>query len=184
MKNDEQLVLDYLNGDDRALPALINRHIKTIYNFVYRLSGNAEEAEDSTQETFVKMWKNLKKYRHGKNFKTWLFSIAHNAAIDSLRKRKTIAFSNFENEEGENAFTETLVDPEPLPDKVSEKTQDKQFLETRLAKLPHRYREVLILHYHEHLTFDEIGKILRSPLDTVKSQHRRALGMLRKLLVG
>ena len=181
-RNDQQLIADYLNGDDGAITILIDRHLKTVFNFTYRLIGKQEEAENIAQETFLKMWRNLKKYRQGENFKTWLFTIARNTAIDWLRKKKSIAFSNFENEKDENAFAESLTDPEPLPDEIFARAEEKTLLDNALKKLSISEREVLLLHYSEHLTFDEIGKILEKSLNTVKSRHRRALIELRQHL--
>jgi len=187
---DNDLIAKYLKGDEDALPALINRHLKTIYNFCYRMLGNSQDAEDVTQETFVKAWRHLKKYRHGENFKTWLFAISRNTAIDLLRKKKRLVFSDFsakggsafggENEEW--SFLDTLADKEPLPDESIIRAADEQILENLLQQLPLHYREVLLLYYHHDITFDEIGIILDKPLNTVKSQHRRGLAALRDLL--
>lgn len=186
-RNDQQIIADYLNGDEEAITLLIDRYLKSIFNFTYRLVGKPEDAEDITQETFLKMWRNIKKYRQGENFKTWLFTIARNTAIDWLRKKKSVAFSDFsahdgENDEDYNSFAESLIDPEPLPDEIFVKAEEKAFLENSLSKLSLINRETLLLYYNEHFTFDEIGKILGKSLNTVKSRHRRALMELRKIL--
>ncbi|KKR44857.1 MAG: RNA polymerase, sigma-24 subunit, ECF subfamily [Parcubacteria group bacterium GW2011_GWA1_40_21] len=179
-RNDQELIINCLNGDDATIAILIDRHIKPVFNFAKRLVGKSEDAEDIAQETFIKMWRNLKKYRGGENFKTWLFTITRNTAIDLLRKRKNFAFSDFERDGEKNPFVETLTDPEPLPDEIFAKAEEKTFLDGVLKKLSLPQREILLLHYGEHLTFDEIGKILGEPLNTVKSRHRRALLELRK----
>lgn len=185
-RNDNQLIADYLNGDEKALPIIINRHLRPIYNFIYRFAGNTQDTQEITQETLLKMWRGLKKYRQNESFKAWLYTIARNATIDWLRKKKNqsknSAFSNFENEFGENSLEDSIADPAPLPEELIAKTEEKIFLENALNKLPILYREVLLLHYKEYFTFDEIAKILNKPLNTVKSQHRRALIILRKLL--
>ena len=181
-KNDQQLIADYINGEDKALTALIDRHLKSVFNFAHRFVGKSEDAEDIAQETFLKMWRNIKKYRHGENFKTWLFTIARNTAIDWLRKKKSVAFSDFENDDEENVFAESLADPEHLPDEIFAKAEEKNLLENALNKISPLHRETLLLYYGENFTFDEIGKILGKSLNTVKSRHRRALIELRKLL--
>lgn len=180
--DDQQLISDGLSGDEEAITFLIDRHLKSVFNFIYRLVGKSKDAEDITQETFVKMWRNLKKYRHSDNFKTWLFTIARNTAIDWMRKKKSVAFSDFENEEGENLFTDNLRDPEPLPDEIFAKAEEKNLLREKLDSLSPSHREIIFLYYTEHLTFSEIGAILGKSLNTVKSRHRRALMELRKLL--
>ncbi len=176
MKKDEgRLVADYIAGDDSAVAILIDLNLKTIFNFAHRLTGNSEDAEDVAQETFLKMWRNLKKYRRGENFKAWLFTIARNTAIDLMRKRKSLAFSIFENDEGGNELTESLIDIEPLPDEIFAKAEEKGWLKNTLDKLSPKHQEVLILHYNENFTFDEIGGILGKSLNTAKSRHRRAV---------
>ncbi len=180
-QSDHELVTTYLQGDESALPALVARHLKPVLNFVYRLVGNRADAEDITQETFFKAWKSLKKYNKDKSFKTWIFTIARNTAIDALRKRKEVVFSQFDTDGG-NVLIDTLPDPEPLPDELFARIGDAENIDRVLKELSSAAREVIVLRYHEDLTFDEIGRILGKPLHTVKSQHRRALLALKKLL--
>lgn len=179
-KTDDELIKEYLSGADESLSALIARHLKLVYNFAHRMSGDAAGAEDIAQETFVKVWKNIKRYSLGRNFKTWLLRIARNTAIDWLRARKNPVWSDFENEEGGNILSDTTADSEPLPKELAAKAEDAAFVETLLGRLPANSREIMLLHYVHDLTFDEIGKILDEPLNTVKSRHRRALEKLRE----
>jgi RNA polymerase sigma-70 factor (ECF subfamily) len=181
-QSDEQLIASYLKGDEKAFTVLLQRHLKSIYAFVYRFVGNAQDTEDVTQDTFVKAWKHLKKYRRGERFTTWLFSIARNTAIDRLRKKRGVSFSDFENATGDNAFIAQLTDPKPLPDELALKARDAKTLERTLGQIPPKYREVLLLHYINNFTFNEIGVILKKPAETVKSQHRRALIILRHIM--
>ena len=182
-KTDDKLIAEYLDGKTTSLALLVTKHLKHVYNFAYRLSGNAEDAEDIAQETFLKAWRNLKQYQNGRSFKAWLFRIAHNTAIDLLRKKKEYVLSGFENEEGENPLMDSLVDPEPLPDQLIVLAENKKLVDSLLDKLSPLYREVLLLRYNDHFTFEEIGETLGKSIHTVKSQHRRALIILRKLLV-
>lgn len=180
--SDEQLIADYLAGDEKSLEILIKRYLKPIYSFVYRYVGNPQEAEDITQDVFVKVWKNLKKFNQGRSFKTWIFSIAKNASLDFLRKKKATPFSKFENGEGENTLIGTLADSSPLPDEILERAGIAEMLNAVMKRLAPKYRMVLFLRYNDHFTFREIAEILGEPLNTIKSRHRRALIMLRKLL--
>jgi len=181
-KSDSQLISEYLSGDDDALSFLVHRHTKSIYNFAFRISRNNDDAEDIVQESFYKAWKNLKNFRPGENFTAWLFRITKNTAFDLLRKRRSTALSLFENESGDNVLLETLKDTEPLPFELLAKKEDEKTIALILEKIPPIYREVLVLRYYHEFTFDEIGNVLGKPLDTVKSQHRRALILLRKML--
>jgi len=89
---DEQLVASHLKGDGEALEILVSRYLKSIYSFAYRHIGNIHDAEDITQEVFVKVLRHLKKFDHDKSFKTWIFKITQNTSIDFFRKKKTIPF--------------------------------------------------------------------------------------------
>ncbi len=180
--SDQILIRKYLQGDEKSLEALILAYLKPIYSFTYRYVGNAQDAEDITQEVFVKVWRHLKRFNQNKSFKTWVFAIAKNTAIDFLKKKKTIPFSEFENEAGENMLTETLANPAPLPQELLERAGAAQILSSAIDKLSLNYRMVLFLRYNDHFNFREIAESLGESLNTVKSRHRRALIMMRKLL--
>jgi len=190
--NDGQLVLGYLKGDDESLVVLIKRYLKPIYNFICRYVRNGAEAEDIAQEVFLRVWKNIKKFDREKKFKTWIFSIAKNAALDFIKKKKAMPFSDFSSkggsafggtdEEGENIIENSIADTELLPSEVLERADIARILNEALEKLSPKYRAVLFLYYNENFNFREIAEILGEPIDTVKSRQRRALIMLKKLL--
>jgi len=180
--SDQQLVADYIAGNEKSLEILIKRYLKPIYSFSYRYVGNPQNAEDVTQEVFVKVWRNLKKFDQQKSFKTWIFSIAKNTSIDCLRKKKAVPFSNFENEAGKNILIETLVDPSPLSDKLFERFSIAQMLSSVMKILSPKYRMVLFLRYNDHLNFREIAESLDESINTIKSRHRRAMIMLKRFL--
>ncbi|MFA5368982.1 MAG: RNA polymerase sigma factor [Candidatus Paceibacterota bacterium] len=180
---DEQLVEVYLKGDKKALEILISRYLKPIYNFVYKYVNNSHDAEDITQETFVKIWKNIKKFDREKKFKAWIYQVARNTMIDFFRKKKTIPFSRFEDVNGNNVIIETLTDLNPLPLEVFEKKDFAQRLVVAINQLSPKYRDVVLMRYKEQLTFREISKNLGEQLNTVKSRYRRGLIELRKILI-
>jgi len=181
---DEEIIARYKEGDQEAFKDLINKYISPLYNFTARIT-NRNDASDIVQETFIKVWKSLNRFDVKKaSFKTWIFTIGRNTATDFLRKKRNLLFSDVEKDTDEdiNSFAENIPDEQILPDVALEKLQDKEFLNEVLNELKPNYREVLILHYQEEMTFDEIGKILNKPLNTVKSQYRRAMEQLRELL--
>ncbi len=180
-KDDEQLIIDYLEGDETALGFLVDRYIKDVYRFAYQLTNDANVAEDVTQESFVKAWKHIRNYHQDSNFKTWIFTITRNTAIDWLRKKKEVQLSSFENTEGYNVLLETVADAELLPDALLERAENTAYVTSLLIQLDSKYSEVLTLRYSSNMTFEEIGKILKRPLHTIKSQHRRALVMLKRI---
>ncbi len=180
--SDEQLVTSYLRGDSDALNFLIERYLRRIYNFAARYIGNAKEAEDLTQEIFLKIWKGLKKFNSQKSFKTWLFSIARNVCIDYLRRKKTPVFSALENDDSENFSDKIIDESSSIVEKIN-KQELRREMNKYLMQLSEVNRSVLILHYNQQLAFREIAKMLDESLDTVKSRHRRALIYLRKIMI-
>lgn len=184
---DEEIVVLYKNDNQETFKSLINRYTTPIYNFAARLT-NQNDAPDIIQETFIKVWKNINRFDPSKaSFRTWIFTIARNTVADFLRKKRNPLFSDMENyNEDVNCssdyFEENIPDDQILPDVALEKLQDKEFLNNTMKKLSVNENEILILHYQEEMTFDEIGKILNKSLNTVKSKHRRTLIKLRKIL--
>ncbi|OHA16805.1 MAG: hypothetical protein A3C79_00550 [Candidatus Taylorbacteria bacterium RIFCSPHIGHO2_02_FULL_45_28] len=181
-RSDEQLISEYLDGDEKALGTLVERHLTNAYNFALKLVNDSQAANDITQEAFVKAWKNIRGFKQESTFQTWLFAITRNVAIDWLRRRKEVVFSAFENERGENMFTETLADQSLLSDELLARAEDVRFVEILLEELDPLYRDVLKLRYSSNMTFEEIGELLKRPLHTIKSQYRRALIALRRSL--
>ena len=180
-RTDEEIIISYKNGNKEVFKELIDRYICPLYNFTARLTDK-NNAEDIVQEVFIKVWKNIHHFDSTKaSFKTWLFTIAKNTTTDFLRKKKSILFSDMQNEE-DSEFSETIEDKNLLPDQALQKLQDLEFLNKLLEKIPNLHKTILLLHYQEEMTFDEIGKVLEKPLNTVKSYHRRALLNIRKML--
>lgn len=180
---DSELIENYLKGDEQALEILFSRYLKPVYSFVLKVAGNAEEAEDITQNAFIKAWKNLKKFNKGKKFKPWIFQIAKNTSLDYLRKKKAIAMSEFENEEGDNILLQTLADPDPLPSEIFDRSNLAVEAGAVIKELPLKDRLILNLYFDNDFTFQEIADLTSEPLNTVKSRQRRALGKLRKKLM-
>lgn len=182
-QTDEEIITLYKNGDKEAFKNLITRYTSPIYSFTARLTDKTN-ATDIVQEIFIKAWKNINRFDEQKaSFKTWLFTIAKNTITDFWRKKKHFDFSDFETDENDNSFSENIPDENLLPDEALQKLQDVELLNTLLDKLSINYKTVLVLHYQEEMTFDEIGKTLGKSLNTVKSQHRRAILELKKMIV-
>jgi len=180
-RSDLELVSDYLQGEEQAFSVIVSRYTQPMYNFIARVCGDREEAHDLTQEVFVKVWKNIRSFDVHRNFKTWMYRIARNTAIDWLRKRKHVQFSDLISGEHES-FEETLPSTEPLPGEVFARTELKEELERALSKTHPEYRMILLLHLIEQMTFEEMADVLNKPMNTVKSQYRRALLTLRREL--
>lgn len=165
-----------------TIEVIVKAYLKPVYGFVCRLSGDVNEADDITQDVFLKVWKNLDRYNPKQDFKIWLFAIARNTTIDWLRRKRPLLFSSLNRNEEVDDFADNLVDNEPLPAKLFEQAELAQILTTALAKLSFDQRTVILLHIEQELTFESIAKIVRRPLNTVKSQYRRGLLALRQIL--
>lgn len=185
-QTDEELIENYKQGDDASFQTLMRRSLKPVLNFVYQYVRNTEEAEDVTQDAFFKAWKNIKKFKGDKNkkWKPWLFTIARNTALDYIKKRKNVPFSGMDlNEKDSTSFSETLEDVEPLADELFEQVQNAEVLTKIMNTLRPEYHSVLLLHYHQELTFEEIATVMGMSMNTVKSWHRRALEKVREILI-
>jgi len=176
-KTDEQLIFSYLHGEEAALEELVRRYLPLIYGFARRHTGNPETAADIAQETFVKVWKNIRKFKRTEKFRPWIFTIAKNTSLDWLRKREDLPFSLFENKEtGELKFD---LPEQNLEFLIDIKNSAKTAMDV-LSGLPENYKVVVSMHDEEELTFKEIAEALKEPLNTVKSRYRRAILLVRK----
>lgn len=173
---DEKLIHQYLKGDEISLEFLIARYLGIIYSFVYKNVGNTDNAEDITQEVFVKVWKNIKKFDQERSFRPWIFQIAKNASIDFLRRKKAIPFSRFESDTGHNPLVENII---AAPLDLIGKISDRRVLAAAMQGLGDKEREVINLRY-EGLNFREIAENVKESINTVKSRYRRCIIDLKK----
>ncbi len=180
---DVELINAFFKGDEESFVMLLNRHLSGVYALAYRYLGNADDASDVAQETFIRAWKHLNKFDTSRNFKTWILAIAKNASLDHIKKKKPVLFSKIEEGDGElDTFLAPYVESPELPSELLERKDTGEMLERALIKLPPAYQAVLSLRYHEDLKFREIAEVLGEPIDTVKSKHRRGLLLLKKAL--
>jgi RNA polymerase sigma-70 factor (ECF subfamily) len=179
---DAELVKKYLGGEQLALEELVRRYFKQVFFFAKTFVKQDQEAEDITQEAFVKAWKNLKKFDAEKKFKTWIFQITKNTCIDYLRKNKNMLSAESLEEQQMALSLEQMQDQEPLPEQLFDSQGFETQLEEILTGLPQSYRQTVTLRLQQDLSFAEIAEILNQPLNTVKSRYRRALLDIRQRL--
>ncbi|MFA6459353.1 MAG: RNA polymerase sigma factor [Candidatus Paceibacterota bacterium] len=181
--SDEELAESTKKGDDEAYRTLMLRHMRHIFNFARQYTKSEEDTEDVVQDSFFKAWKYIKLFEKGKNFRPWLFTITRNTALDHIKKKRAMSFSELDDGNEDMSFADTLHDPEPLPQEIFEKGQLAEEMEAAMTNLHPDHRAVLIMHYREEMTFDEIAVVMKKPMNTVKSWHRRALIKIRSLFV-
>jgi RNA polymerase sigma-70 factor (ECF subfamily) len=174
---DSELINKYLKGNANALEVLIAKYLKLIYSFVYNNVGSPSDAEDITQEVFVKVWKNLKKFNQEKNFKPWIFQIAKNTSIDFLRKKKSIPFSKFENDKGQNPLVDNIA-AKPL--NLIEKLSDQRTVMAVMGTLTEKEQKIITMRHTDGMSFKEIAEEFNESINTIKSRYRRVLGNMRK----
>jgi len=160
-----------LDGDTDAFEELITRYKKLIFNTAYRMMGNREEAEDITQEVFIKIYNSLSKYDPEFKFSTWSLRITSNLCVDWLRKRKgeTVPIEDVYDLKDDGATPE---------DKYISKERQKRVQEA-INKLPDKYKELIILFHHRNLSYQEIMNITGETLTIVKNRLYRARQMLK-----
>ncbi len=180
--SDSELIAKTREGDNEAYGVLVKRYIDPLYAFVFRMSGEKDDAEDIVQEAFVKAWKKLGHFDIRRSFKPWLYTIARNAFLDSIKSKKGIPFSSFDTEEG-NYIEDTAVHEAPGAGEMFDQELASRDLRSLIATLNGAYQIVIALHLEEGLTFAQISEILGEPIDTVKSRYRRACTKLKALIV-
>ncbi len=170
----EQLpVAQARSGEPAAWDALFRRYQLPLYAYIYELIRDEQAALDIVQETFITAVKHLGGLRDDDKFGSWLFGIAHQKCIQRWRKRKEVLFDE---------IPETLEKFEAGPDALLiQREQESEFMES-LNQLPLPHRSVLLLHFIEDFSLEEISRITEKQLGTVKSRLHYAKKALRKLL--
>jgi RNA polymerase sigma-70 factor (ECF subfamily) len=179
-----ELVSMASNGDLDAFNQLVLAYQNMAYNLAYTLLGDSDTAEDATQESFIKVYQNIGRFRGG-SFRAWLLRIVKNTSYDLLRqsKRRHIQPLFPENEDGDEVESPAwLVDPSTSVQAVVEQTEDSTRLYQALDELPEVYRSVLTLVDLYELDYVEAAKVLKVPLGTVKSRLARARLQMQKKL--
>jgi RNA polymerase sigma-70 factor, ECF subfamily len=148
-----------------------------------RMVRVAEDAEDLTQETFVRMFKALDRYDPSRPFPAWLLTIAARLSIDQLRRRRVKTVSLFRSEPGsEEEHAIDLEDPGPGPEELAVRGEEARSAEALIGALPEHYRIVVVLRHQQGLSYEEISEALRLPLGTVKARIHRARALLKERL--
>lgn len=176
--DDARLVEACLKSDPAAFEAILDLYKGPVYGLLLRLVRGAEDAEDLAQETFLKALRNLSSYDPSRPLLTWLFRIAHNAAVDFLRAKKPESLS-LEDEESPLQISDTRLSL----DKAAESRFRAEFLERRLSELPPLYREVLLMRHQEDMDYRQIGEVLGLAEGTVKIRLFRAREKLKEALL-
>ncbi|HEX4825020.1 MAG TPA: sigma-70 family RNA polymerase sigma factor [Candidatus Polarisedimenticolaceae bacterium] len=179
---DERLVDEALAGDRDAFGALVLRHQRGLVNYIFRLVGSRDLAMDLAQEVFMKVYVSLDSFDPRYRFTTWLYRIASNSSIDQLRRKQPRTLSLSGPSAEEDAAAPTLAGSDPTPDDMLRLRELEARLDAAITELPVSYRQLILLRHRQHCRYDEIARITRLPLGTVKNRIFRAREILRAQL--
>ena len=181
---EKDLVERTIQGDPNAFNLLVSRWEKRLFNYIYRLVGNRDDALDICQETFLKAYQQISYLRDYKKFQGWLFKIARNFSISYYRSKNQSKTSNVVENQQEldnillRKYRETSGNQRKL-----EPTELRLLVEGALNKLNFEQRETVVLKIFEGFKFNEIANILECPVSTVKSRLYLGLNQLKDILM-
>jgi RNA polymerase sigma-70 factor, ECF subfamily len=179
---DRDLVTRAVAGREDGFEELVRRYQRPIAAYVYRMVGDYESALDLTQEVFIKVYNSLRRYRSEFKFSTWIYKIAHNSAVDHLRRRggrEQALQREFDGEQYDLPIESRRLSPE----QESERAERREEIERVVRELPAAYRELVVLRHSHDLSYDEIAEVTGLPLGTVKNRLFRAREVMRREFV-
>jgi RNA polymerase sigma-70 factor, ECF subfamily len=184
-RTDVQLMLDVKAGDEQSFELLLQRYRTPLVNFLYRMVKNREQAEDLAQEVFIRVYRAREEYVPTAKFTTWLFRIATNLALNSLRdhRHQKLEMSidaplTADAEDGDERPLE-VADKHPTVEQELVAEERKKMIRRAIEKLPEKQRAAVLLHKYQELDYAEIAKILSCSESALKSLLFRAYEMLR-----
>lgn len=181
-KHDEyQFIERFKKGDTSAFDDIVLTYQDRIYNLCRHMLGNAQDAEDAAQDTFLKAYQALPRFQPGASLYTWLYRIAANTCIDY--KKKPFFESLFGDSPGKDEYIiHDRPSDNPSPEKLYESKQVGRALQASLGKLSPKLRAIIILKEMEELSYEEIAETLEISMGTVKSRIARAREELKKIM--
>ncbi len=177
---DGELIEKAIGGREDGFEELVRRYQRPITAYVYRMLNNYDASLDVTQEVFIKVYNSLARYSSEYKFSTWLYRIAHNAAIDYMRKN-SVSQQSLETENADGTYQLQIESPRPTPEQERERSEWRTEIESVVQCLPSVYRELILLRHAQDLSYDEIAEVTNLPLGTVKNRLFRAREMMREI---
>lgn len=179
---DGELIVSSIDGRADCFEELVRRYQRPITGYIFRMVGNYESSLDVTQEVFIKVYNSLTKYSPEYKFSTWLYRIAHNAAVDHLR-RNSANVQSLESENSEGTFELQIESRGATPEQEHERSEWRGEIESVVRCLPPAYRDLILLRHARDLSYDEIAEVTSLPLGTVKNRLFRAREMMREIFI-
>lgn len=180
---EEKQILNHLkNGDEFIYKYVYDQYSRMVYSVCFRMTGNKEEAEDVTQDIFIKVFNSINSFREDSKLSTWIYQITVNTCLNKLRKKKAINFLSlnfWEEEKGENEMAADSLTPR----EEIEKSEIQKIVQGAINTLPAKQKTAVILSRYEELSYKEISKIMGVSLSSVESLLFRAKENLAKKLI-
>lgn len=177
--DENEIVKRARDGDEKAFEYIVKKYQNKVANLIFKIIGDQDIVEDLTQEVFLRVMESLKDYKFGSAIYTWIYRITVNICIDEIRKRQRSRAFSLENIISQNPKSEPSHSP---VEKTFERKEMREIIENAISKLPTEYKTVIILREFEDLPYEEIAKILKIRIGTVKSRIFRARKLLAEYL--
>ncbi len=179
---DGELIVNAIGGRVDGFEELVRRYQRPIIGYVFRMLGDYEASLDVTQEVFIKVYNSLTKYSSEYKFSTWLYRIAHNAAIDHMR-RNTVTPQSLEAENADGSYQIQIESRASSPEQDRERSEWRTEIDAVVKCLPNAYRDLILLRHARDMSYDEIAEVTGLPLGTVKNRLFRAREMMREIFI-
>jgi RNA polymerase sigma-W factor len=185
LKSEDRVLIERcLKGEERAFEELLDKYKTAVFSICYRMVRNRMDAEDLSQEAFIRTFSVLDRYDPSYPFSSWLFRITSNLCIDFLRRRRGDMVSLDQPIEGaEGNIQRQLPAGTIKPDREVETKEMMATLEDAISRLPEHYRIIVVLRHQEQMSYEEIADNLGIPLGTVKARIHRARNMIKEFFV-
>ncbi len=179
---DEELIHRFQRDDYQAFNEIVERYKNKLVNFIFRYTGNRDDAEDYAQDTFLKLYKSKHLYREIARFSTWFYTIALNTVKTNLKKKNRYSSISISDFDPENDKDYDLKSDDVSPEDTVNSSIEMELIQKAIDSLDDAFREVIVLRDIEDLEYDEIAKITGLPLGTVKSRINRGREKLKIIL--
>ncbi|HHY83882.1 MAG TPA: sigma-70 family RNA polymerase sigma factor, partial [Clostridiales bacterium] len=184
MENEKKLLAKAKKGDIEAFEKLVENYQKKAFNIAYRMMGDYDDANDMTQEAFIRVYKSIKNFKEQSSFSTWIYRIITNVCLDELRKRKNASVVSIDEDVklDDSDVKRQIESDGPTPEETAERNELKRLVGDAIKDLSDEHRAVIVLRDLRGFSYEEIAGILKCPEGTVKSRISRARQALKDIL--
>ncbi len=184
--SDAELVVLCQRQDERAFDILIQRHRRTVYGLLLKLAPDWTDTADLAQESFIRIWKGIGKLQNPNAFKSWLVQIVTHLFYDELRKRPrrtpVVSLDQSMFDDDQDGPSRDIADPSAGPEELMQRKDLDNMVQSAIASLPRQFRTAIVLRELEDMSYDEIAKLTRTDIGTVKSRISRARSKVQQIL--